>query len=386
MAKAKGLTIALTYDLKSDYDPNNPDVPAETVAEFAEGETIIAIADALKSLGHLPVLVGNIFHLTTALAAGRHHQWDLAFNIAEGLRGSARVAQIPGLLEAYGVPCALSDARTMCLMHDKALTQVVLKDAGVLTAPSMLIKTEDTFDGLEHSQWMSTLGLKDHGGKGESFDLFVKLNAEGTSKGLCETSRARNAEAANRAVQSLRAQFPLKYVLVEQFLDGRELSVSLAGTGAKTEILGVTEMIWPHAGAVPFCTWVSKIEGEEGKDWIERAVNGREDSEVLKVERLAFRAWVAMGCRDGGRIDIRSKGWDCDAEPCVLEINAIAGLCPGWSDLPLAAERNGIGYAQMIEKFVESARQRVTVSWTSISPLTSPGASVLSGVTKLPGE
>ncbi|KAK4499738.1 hypothetical protein PRZ48_007924 [Zasmidium cellare] len=272
MTNHESLTIALTYDLKSDYDPNDPNVPPEALAEFAKQETITAIFDAMKALGHFPILVGNIMHLVEALTAGKHREWDLAFNIAEGLHGTARVAQIPSILEAFQVSCLFSDARTMSLMHDKALTKVVMRDVGVRTAPSTLIKSEDTFNGFDQAQWISRLGLEEYGDS-RGLDLFIKLNAEGTSK----------------------------------------------GTGAEAEILDVTEMLWP-AEMPSFCTWFSKIEGEEGKDWAEQAVKGCNDDEVVNVEKLALQAWSAMGCRDSGRIDIRSKGWGPDAEPHVLEV------------------------------------------------------------------
>lgn len=75
-----------------------------------------AIGDALQSLGHEAVRVESIFTLVEALAEGKHHEWDLVLNLAEGLRGSAKVAQVTSLCEAYGLPCVFSDARTLTVM------------------------------------------------------------------------------------------------------------------------------------------------------------------------------------------------------------------------------------------------------------------------------
>ena len=91
------MRIGVTYDLRSDYLALG--YGEEETAEFDAEETIAAICEALTGLGHQPVRIGGIRPLTEALAAGE--RWDAVFNICEGLKGVAREAQVPALLEAY---------------------------------------------------------------------------------------------------------------------------------------------------------------------------------------------------------------------------------------------------------------------------------------------
>ena len=64
-------------------------------------------------LGHAPERIGGIRPLTERLAAGA--RWDAVFNICEGLKGVAREAQVPALLEAYDIPYVFSDPLTLAL-------------------------------------------------------------------------------------------------------------------------------------------------------------------------------------------------------------------------------------------------------------------------------
>ena len=65
---------------------------------------------------------------------------------------------------------------------------------------------------------------------------------------------------------------------------------------------------------------------------------------------MALAAWRALGCRDGGRVDLR-----CDAagQPQFLEVNPLAGLHPDHSDLPIICTLAGIPYDELIGRIVE---------------------------------
>jgi D-alanine-D-alanine ligase len=82
------------------------------------------------------------------------------------------------------------------------------------------------------------------------------------------------------------------------------------------------------------------------------------DDDPLKgaAEAVAVAAWRALGCRDGGRVDLR-----CDAagRPQFLEVNPLAGLRPGYSDLPILAEKAGISYRELLGAMVTSALARL---------------------------
>jgi D-alanine-D-alanine ligase len=66
---------------------------------------------------------------------------------------------------------------------------------------------------------------------------------------------------------------------------------------------------------------------------------------------VALAAWRVLRCRDGGRADIRL---DRDGQPRFIEVNPLAGIRPGYSDLCFIAEFEGLSYQQLIGKFLES--------------------------------
>jgi D-alanine-D-alanine ligase len=74
------------------------------------------------------------------------------------------------------------------------------------------------------------------------------------------------------------------------------------------------------------------------------------------AEKTALAAWRGLGCRDGGRIDLRA---DADGIPQFMEVNPLAGLRPGHSDLPILCELAGMPYRELIAGIMRSALKRV---------------------------
>src|SRR5579872_1715255 len=155
------MRVGITYDLKDDYLAQGFD--KESCAEFDSTETIDAIDALLKSRGCVTERIGNVGALAKALVAG--NRWDIVFNIAEGLYGRAREAQVPALLDAYQIPYIFSDPLILALTLDKALTKRVVRDAGIPTAEFILCEGE--VDAVP---------------KRMRYPLFVKPNADGTGK------------------------------------------------------------------------------------------------------------------------------------------------------------------------------------------------------------
>ena len=94
------MKVGMTYNLRDDYLALGYS-EVET-AEFDKVSTIEAIERALRELGYETDRIGHVWNLVKRLAAG--DRWDMVFNIAEGLWGFGREAQVPALLDAYGVP------------------------------------------------------------------------------------------------------------------------------------------------------------------------------------------------------------------------------------------------------------------------------------------
>jgi D-alanine-D-alanine ligase len=322
------LRIGMTYDLRDDYLAAG--YGEEETAEFDSRETIEAIECALGANGVAPERIGNIRALAARLAAGE--RWDFVFNICEGLSGGGREAQVPALLEAYGIPCSFSDSLVMALSLHKGLTKHVLHDKGVPTAPFAVIETMADLEGL-----------------GLPFPVFAKPVAEGTGKGVSPASRAAGPAALRKVCRALLTRFR-QPVLVETFLPGREFTVGVMGTGRTAEAIGVLEVLLSDRAEAGIYGYVNKEECES------RVVYRlAEDGEARKAASVALAAWRALGCRDAGRVDLRS---DDAGEPQFMEVNPLAGLHPTHSDLPILAAAAGIPYERLMGRILRLGLQR----------------------------
>ena len=317
------MRIGVTYDLRTDYLAQG--YGEEETAEFDSEITIAALCDALSSLGYEPVRIGNIRALAGRLAAGE--RFDAVFNICEGLKGTAREAQVPALLEAYDIPYVFSDPLTLSLSLDKAMAKRVVKSFGVPTAEFALIERMADADAITMP-----------------FPLFLKPVAEGSGKGVGAKSKVSDRAALKRVARDLLAQFR-QPVLVETFLPGREFTVGITGSGDSASVLGVSEI-------VPKPAYVGEGYGYENKEtgWEDKVdIRLVPPAEARAAGDVALAAWRALRCRDGGRVDIR-----CDAagKPHFMEVNPLAGLRPNYSDLCLMAALKGISYPVLIGKIM----------------------------------
>jgi D-alanine-D-alanine ligase len=313
------MRIGVTYDLRADYLAMGYGV--EETAEFDSEITIAAICEALDGLGHEPVRIGSVRKLAERLVAGE--RWDAVFNFCEGLKGVAREAQVPALLEAYDIPYVFSDPLTLALALDKSMAKRVVRDAGVPTADFTIIER-----------------IEDAAAVALPFPLFLKPVAEGSGKGVNDRSKVGDAAALRAVAADLLARFR-QPVLVETFLPGREFTVGIIGTGEDAEVLGVSEIV-PKKGFVGAgYGFENKEPGWEGKVDI-RPVRGPEAAAAGKV---ALGAWRALRCRDGGRIDTRCGA---NGDPHFIEVNPLAGLRPGYSDLCMIADDAGLSYQDLI--------------------------------------
>lgn len=324
------LLIGLVYDLRKDYLAAG--FSQEQSAEFDSDETIDALDKTISSLGYSVQRIGNARALCSRLVAG--DRWDLVFNIAEGVTGRSREAQVPGILEVYGIPYTFSDPLVSAVTMDKAVTKKLVRGAGISTPDFMTVhKLSD----------VSACRLK--------FPLFAKPVAEGTGKGIDGNSRIESVRQLESVCGTLLGRFN-QPVLVEEFLPGREFTTGITGTGPDARVIGTMEVkILPEAG--------EKIYSFETKENWRRLVRySRVEDRILRneIESVALGAYLALECRDAARADIRL---DAEGNPGFIEINTLPGLNPGHSDLPMLAAQEGLSYGDLISAIVTSALQRV---------------------------
>jgi D-alanine-D-alanine ligase len=323
--------IGLTYDLRSDYLEQGYD--AQQTAEFDSIETIDAIEEALLRLGHAPRRIGNLHRLTQHLVAGA--RWDLVFNIAEGMHGYGREAQIPALLDAHQISYTFSDPLVLSLALHKGMCKRLVSSFGIPTPE---------FTTAHNATDLATVRLP--------WPVIAKPVAGGTSTGISGACIAQNAQQLALACSNLLAQFR-QPVLVERFLPGREFTVGMVGTGAQARALGIMEILLLDEAEPDLYSF-------ENKRCYTTRVSYRlvTDAMADTLTSLALRVWNGLGCRDAGRIDFRC---DASGHPHFLEINPLAGLHPVDSDLVILCRLLGISHFELIKMIMDSALQRLSL-------------------------
>jgi D-alanine--D-alanine ligase len=340
-ARKGALRVGLTYNMKRiDSD--------DAEAEFDSPKTIQAIATAIESYGYTVVLLEATPDLPRRLADAAP---DVVFNIAEGLRGRGREAQVPALCELLGIPYSGSDPTTLSLCLDKGLTKQILRAAGIETPDWQVLNT-----GREKL-------------KSLRYPVIVKPNAEGTSKGITSASVVPDEAAARAAAKALVDRYG-QPALVEEYITGREFTVGLLGE-RRTKILPPMEVIFVDASEHP-------VYGFEEKKADTTRVRfecpaALSTAEVKRVEKIVRDTFTALGCRDVARVDLRMAK---DGTFYVIEVNPLPGLTPDFSDLCMIAKVAGMDFRTLVGEIlsgcVKRYREAKAASPTGPIPATAP--------------
>jgi D-alanine-D-alanine ligase len=323
------LRVALAYDLKCDYLAAGYSPAA--VLEFDDEATVAGIAGSLAGLGHHVERVGRGLELARRLAAGE--RWDLVWNLAEGVAGRSREAQVPALCELYEQPYTFSDPLTAALTLDKPTSKRLVRDHGLPTAPFAVVRNRAEAAAVRLPA-----------------PLFVKPAAEGSSKGVTARSLvADRADLADRCAELIAEH--AQPVLVESYLPGRELTIGILGNGAAAAVVGTMEVGFGRGSDRDFYTALNKDEYEARVSY--RLLDG--EPLAVRGREIALAVYAALECRDAARVDLR-----CDAagEPCFLEVNPLPGMHPVRSDLPIMCRLGGIDFQTLVGRIVDAAARR----------------------------
>jgi D-alanine-D-alanine ligase len=208
--------------------------------------------------------------------------------------------------------------------------------------------------GVPTPRWVIYRGdwpLRRHELAALPFPVFVKPAFEGSSKGIVAASVIEDFDD----LQQVLAQLVDVYrqpVLVEEYIEGDELTVGLVGNDPP-DILGVMRVLPSDASTVRF---VYSLEVK--RDWRRQAryecpanLSGRD---TAAVERAALASFAALGCRDVARIDFRLR----DGVPYFLEANPLPGLSPESGDLVILSRLVGIEHRDLIARILHAALER----------------------------
>lgn len=328
----KALQIGIVYNLKKGIKTEVIDEEAE----YDSIDTVLAIKAALETQGHNVILLEADKSLPDKL---RDTHIDIAFNIAEGFGGRCREAQVPAILNFYGIPYTGSDETTLCIALDKALTKKLLSLHKIRTPKYILISPEKT---------KISLNLK--------YPVIVKPNAEGSSKGISDKSIVKSAKEL-RALVNKNLNLYRSSMLAEEYIEGREFTVGIIGNGKDTKVLPPMEIIYKKETQENFHVYSYNVK-QNYKEYIDykcpASLTEEQEKEMID---MSAKIYDILGCRDFSRIDYRMSE---DGKIYFIEINPLPGLAPGYSDYPMLAEKSGIEYTVLVNSILQAALSRLS--------------------------
>jgi D-alanine-D-alanine ligase len=288
------------------------------------------VEDALKRLDHEVVAIDVALDLIHRLRATEP---DVAFIAMHGRDGEDGTVQ--ELLEILGIPYTGSGVLACARATDKVLAKHLMVEAGIPT-PEFFAFNETAFRELGAAQALPAIEDR------LDFPIVVKPSSQGSALGIKFARSAGDVPAALVAAFSYDSR-----VLLERYVDGRDLAVSILDD----EPLPVVE-------AVP--------RDEEFYDFEARYEIGRTDfvcpAELPAgltelAQSLAVRTYRLLGCSAFARVDLML---DAAGDLTVLEANPIPGLTET-SLLPQAAEAAGISFDELVSRILELALAKAPV-------------------------
>ena len=290
------------------------------------------VEDALGRLGHecLPIDVGD-----DLIERLRDEEPEIAFVALHGRDGEDGTVQ--ELLEIAGLPYTGSGILACMRSIDKVLAKHLFVEANIPT-PEFFAFTEAAFKTLGAADTLPTIEER------LDFPIVVKPAAQGSALGIKFARTAADVPGAIVAAFSYDTK-----VLLERYVRGRDLAVSVLDGPDGPEVLPIVEAI-PHEE--DFYDFEARYEiGRTA--FVCPADIGAEAT--ARAQELALAAYATLGCSGFARVDLMLD--EETGELTLLEANAIPGLTDT-SLLPLAAEAAGIPFDDLIARIVDLAVAR----------------------------
>lgn len=315
--------------------PNHPDFESEQQVV----ETVKGVSDHLARAGYDVCQLGVSTDPRVLLDGLHELNPDVIFNLFEGVPDQGTTESfVAGLLEWSGVPFTGSPFATLTLARSKHLCKYLFRGAGLPTPDFMVVETAPVLECPLH------------------WPVIVKPAQEDASVGLDQGSVVLDIPALNDRVASLLKTYGPP-VLVEEFIDGRELNVSMI-EAPKLRILPVSEVLFVRDGPGfwPIVTYDAKWR-PGSRDYEATPPQYPADVEpnltktLGKIARQAFRL---LGCRDYARCDFRVPP---SGQPYLLEVNPN----PDFNDLAGLAgslKSAGMTHAEFTNNLVKMALLR----------------------------
>jgi len=256
---------------------------------------------------------------------------DVGFIAMHGKGGEDGTVQ--ELLEILGIPYAGAGVSASIRAMDKVLTKHTLLRRGLPT-PRFHAFSDAAFRELGAKDALDIIADQ------LGLPLVVKPAAQGSALGISVVGEARDLPRAMVSALSFDRK-----VMLEEFISGRELAVSIVGT-QDPRVLPIVEAV-PKSGH-DFYDFESRYTPGETEFNVPASL---ESAVAEEVERISLETYRALGCSGFGRVDIILDAAD---RPWILELNTIPGLTET-SLMPAAAEAAGLSFEDLVETVVATA-------------------------------
>jgi D-alanine-D-alanine ligase len=336
-AKAR-IVVVFNRDFEgAEADPENK--AREDIRDIAEN-----IVRILEGAGYDSSALGVTSDVAVAVAEIEARRPDAVFNLCESIHGDNRFESLlPLLLDLKGIAYTGSGPFPLSLALRKDKVKEVLRARGVPVPAGALVRNED----------VSALSLR--------FPLIVKPSREDASVGISSASVVHDREALADRVRHVLRHYQ-QPALVEEFVDGREIYVSLlARLGERPQIFPFFEIDFSDMPADR-----PKIVSFEGK-WVEDSVEyhgtrpvrceGLTPALRQKIADTAEAAFDAVELRDYARMDFRLTA---DGTPYIIDVNPNCDLSDLAGGFSKAARAGGLSYKEVILRIVGLALSRRT--------------------------
>lgn len=252
---------------------------------------------------------------------------DFIFNALHG--GSGENGTVQGLLEALGYKFNGSDHEGCALTMDKVVTKMIFEQQGIPTP---------RWHYFIASEWSSLEAMRREILERFTFPLVVKPGHEGSTVGLTVVNHPEEIDAALALARQYNG-----YILVEEFIAGREITLSILGDTA----LPLVE-VRPKHGIYDYeCKYTHGMS--------EYLVPADVDADVVtQINNWGLRAFKALKCYGYGRFDLRLNPAN---QPYFLEFNSLPGMT-ALSLVPKAAKAAGITFPELLEKIIDLGIKR----------------------------
>lgn len=340
------MKVALLANLKQNA-PTWPGIAPDQWHNLDTWETIQSITIALEKGGHRVIFLEGDRSLYNNLDAVKP---DVCFNLCRGHFSDSREAQIPAILELLRIPYTGSSVLTLALAMDKPMTKRMLIHYGLPTPAFQVLERED--ESLD---------------AGLHFPLRVKLSQAETELHINGLSIVHDQTQLRTQLRRVIDQHH-QPALVEQFIEGRQITVGIVGNptapiaryvsnnSADDRIFQGLHIFPPlEANMVADLTLDSP-----GGVALVSDVPDHYPARLPRIEdlkRLAAITFRVMGCRDVACIDFQLDANDND-KPYILNVNPLPSLSSGYSDLCLAANADGWDYEELINRILDEAFKR----------------------------